>query len=154
MTDRYDRALGALTGLAVGDALGMPTQLLPRQRILERYGALTWFLDAPDDTEISQGTPAGRVTDDIDQALIHGRLLVEGAGRVDPQRLADELLRWETRMVDRGVGGPARPVHPPRRLDSPPEAGKFCAARGFRAATARRRATSPRPSHARFEPVA
>ena len=44
MTDRYDRALGALTGLALGDALGMPTQLLPRQRILDQYGVLTWAL--------------------------------------------------------------------------------------------------------------
>jgi ADP-ribosylglycohydrolase len=99
---RRDRALGALTGLALGDALGMPTQLLPRQRILERYGALTWFVDAPDENEISRGTAAGRVTDDTDQALILGRLLVEGAGRVDPRRLADELLSWEARMVDQG----------------------------------------------------
>jgi ADP-ribosylglycohydrolase len=99
---RYDRALGALTGLALGDALGMPTQSLPRQRILERYPALTWFVEAPDENEISRGTPAGRVTDDTDQALILGRLLVEGGGRVDPRRLADELLGWETRMVDQG----------------------------------------------------
>jgi ADP-ribosylglycohydrolase len=102
VSDRYDRAVGALTGLALGDALGMPTQLLPRERILERYGELTWFVDAPDENEISRGTPAARVTDDTDQALILGRLLVEGGGRVDPRRLADELLSWETRMVERG----------------------------------------------------
>ncbi|MCW2640781.1 MAG: ADP-ribosylglycohydrolase [Dactylosporangium sp.] len=102
MVARRDRALGALTGLALGDALGMPTQSLSRQRILERYGALTWFVDAPDENEISRGTAAGRVTDDTDQALILGRLLVEGAGRVDPRRLADELLSWEARMVDQG----------------------------------------------------
>jgi ADP-ribosylglycohydrolase len=102
MSDRYDRARGALTGLALGDALGMPTQLLPRELILERYGVLTWFVDAPDDNEISRGTPAGRVTDDTDQALILGRLLVEGAGRVDPRRFADELLAWEAGMVAQG----------------------------------------------------
>jgi ADP-ribosylglycohydrolase len=102
MTDRYDRALGALTGLALGDALGMPTQLLPRERIRQRYGELTWFVDAPDDNEISRGTPAGRVTDDTDQAVILGRLLVAGRGRVDPHRFADELLAWESRMARRG----------------------------------------------------
>lgn len=100
--DRYDRALGALTGLALGDALGMPTQLLPRERIRERYGELTWFVDAPHDNEISRGTPAGRVTDDTDQAVILGRLLVEGRGRVDPRRFADELLAWEARMAQQG----------------------------------------------------
>ncbi|MDQ1691831.1 MAG: hypothetical protein QOD87_1939, partial [Pseudonocardiales bacterium] len=30
MSDRHQRALGALYGLAIGDALGMPTQSLPR----------------------------------------------------------------------------------------------------------------------------
>jgi ADP-ribosylglycohydrolase len=102
VSDRYDRTLGALTGLALGDALGMPTQLLPRERIRERYGELTWFVDAPDDNEISRGTPAGRVTDDTDQAVILGRLLVEGHGRVDPRRFAYELLAWEARMAQRG----------------------------------------------------
>jgi ADP-ribosylglycohydrolase len=102
VSDRYDRALGALTGLALGDALGMPTQALPRHRVGSLFGTLTWFVDAPDCNEISRGTPAGRVTDDTDQALILGRLLVEGGGRVDPRRLADELLGWEARMVEQG----------------------------------------------------
>ena len=31
-----DRAIGALTGLAIGDALGMPTQSLPRGTIASR----------------------------------------------------------------------------------------------------------------------
>ena len=34
MTDRQSRAAGALYGLAIGDALGMPTQLLPRPQIV------------------------------------------------------------------------------------------------------------------------
>jgi ADP-ribosylglycohydrolase len=102
VTDRYDRALGSLTGLALGDALGMPTQLLPREQIRQRYGELTWFVEAPDDNEISRGIPAGRATDDTDQAVILGRLLVEGQGRVDPKRFADELLAWEARMARQG----------------------------------------------------
>jgi ADP-ribosylglycohydrolase len=98
----YDRALGALTGLAMGDALGMPTQLLAREEIRRRYGEVDGFLPAPDDNEISRGTPAARVTDDTDQALIVARLLIEGRGRVDPRRLAGELLAWERTMVARG----------------------------------------------------
>ena len=42
-----DRALGALYGLAVGDALGMPTQLYPRDEVLARFGDLTWFVAGP-----------------------------------------------------------------------------------------------------------
>jgi ADP-ribosylglycohydrolase len=96
------RARGALIGLAIGDALGMPTQYLPRELIAERYGVLDDFQPAPDDNPISRGMPAGRVTDDTDQAVILGRLLVEGQGRVDPEAFARELLAWEKRMIAAG----------------------------------------------------
>jgi ADP-ribosylglycohydrolase len=101
-TDATNRARGALTGLAIGDALGMPTQYLSRASIAERYGVLSDFEPAPDDNEISRGMPAGRVTDDTDQAVILGTLLVEGRGRVDPERFARQLLAWEKRMREAG----------------------------------------------------
>ena len=38
------RARGALYGLAIGDALGRPTQMLSRREIVERWGEfLTGF---------------------------------------------------------------------------------------------------------------
>jgi len=96
---RIDRARGALVGLAIGDALGMPTQMLPRERIRELIGELRGFVPAPVENEISSGTPAGRVTDDTDQAVILGRLLVEGGGRVDADEFAKRLLAWQETMV-------------------------------------------------------
>jgi ADP-ribosylglycohydrolase len=95
---RRDRAIGALTGLAVGDALGMPTQYLSREVIQQRYGVLDDFHPGPDDNEISRGQPAGRVTDDTDQAVILGELFVAGRGTVDPVAFADRLTAWEQRM--------------------------------------------------------
>ena len=95
---RSDRAEGALLGLAVGDALGMPTQSLPRATIDQLYGGLRWFEPGPEANEISRGLPAGRVTDDTDQALIVARALVAGDGHVPPGRLAHDLLAWEARM--------------------------------------------------------
>jgi ADP-ribosylglycohydrolase len=100
--DVYDRAIGALTGLALGDALGMPTQNLPRELVQQRYGVLDDFHPGPDDNEISRGRPAGRVTDDTDQAIILGTLFVAGHGHVDPYRFAEELLGWERRMREAG----------------------------------------------------
>ena len=48
MTQASQRAAGALYGLAIGDALGMPTQALPRDQIVARYGSLiATFKDAP-----------------------------------------------------------------------------------------------------------
>jgi ADP-ribosylglycohydrolase/sugar/nucleoside kinase (ribokinase family) len=97
------RALGALYGLAVGDALGMPTQSLPRARIVAAYGGLvTTFEPAPPDHPLAAGLPAGSVTDDTEQALLLARLLIEGGGRVDPAELARRLLGWERSMRERG----------------------------------------------------
>ena len=99
MDDRLrDRARGALTGLAVGDALGMPTQTLPLATVRARYGVLDGFRPGPDDNAISRGLPAGRVTDDTDQAVLLGELLVAGGGELDPHAFARALAEWEGRM--------------------------------------------------------
>lgn len=97
-----DRAYGALLGLAIGDALGMPTQYTAREKIVERYGILDWFQPGPPENFISRGMPAARVTDDTDQAVILGEMLVEGRGHVDPEAFAQALLAWEARMIAAG----------------------------------------------------
>ena len=97
-----DRALGAFYGLAIGDALGMPTQLLPRSTVRELFGELPWFEPGPDSNEISAGLPAGRVTDDTDQAMIVARTLLDGAGTIDLVLLAERLLDWERSMEAAG----------------------------------------------------
>jgi len=100
---RFERALGALTGLALGDALGMPTQSLSRAAIVARYGSsLDGFEPGGDDQPIAAGLPAGRVTDDTEQALLLAELLVEGAGHIDGRLMADRLLAWEDDMRARG----------------------------------------------------
>lgn len=98
-----ERALGALLGLAIGDALGMPTQLLSRDEIVARYGpVLTGFEPAPPGHPIAAGMAAGRVTDDTEQAVILGQVLVDGGGVVDPRELAGRLIAWEAEMRARG----------------------------------------------------
>jgi ADP-ribosylglycohydrolase len=97
------RAQGALYGLAIGDALGMPTQLLSRPQIVARWGPLlTGFEPAPDEHPIAAGHQAGDITDDTEQAVLLGRLLVAGHGRIDPRELADALVAWEADMKARG----------------------------------------------------
>jgi ADP-ribosylglycohydrolase len=97
------RARGALYGLAIGDALGMPTQMLSRAQIHERWGALLrGFEPAPAGHPIAAGLPAGAITDDTEQAVLLGRLLVKGRGTVDPRELAEALVGWERDMAARG----------------------------------------------------
>jgi len=97
------RAWGALYGLAVGDALGMPTQMLSRAEIRGRWGSLLpGFEPAPPGHPIAAGMPAGAITDDTEQAVLLARLLVKGHGTVDPRELAEALIRWERDMAERG----------------------------------------------------
>ena len=96
------RARGALYGLAVGDALGMPTQMLSRAEIRGRWGSLLpGFEPAPPGHPIAAGMPAGAVTDDTEQAILLGRLLVRGHGTIAP-RTGTALVRWERDMAERG----------------------------------------------------
>jgi ADP-ribosylglycohydrolase len=97
-----DSALGALYGLAIGDALGMPTQMLSRQTIANRYGALRSFEPAAADHPLAAGMTAGSITDDTEQALLLARLLIEGDGHVDAAVFAHELVQWEEGMRAKG----------------------------------------------------
>jgi ADP-ribosylglycohydrolase len=96
------RAEGALTGLAVGDALGMPTQGLSPAVIRRTMGRVDRLLPAAPDHPIAAGLPAGSVTDDTEQALLLAETLLENAGRIDPAELARRLTEWEERMRARG----------------------------------------------------
>ena len=93
-------------GLAIGDALGMPTEMLSRPQIVARWGSLlTGFEPAPPGHPIAAGLPAGAVTDDTEQAVLLGRLLVAGRGTVDPGELAEALVSSECDMAARGSLG-------------------------------------------------
>jgi len=97
------RAAGALYGLAIGDALGMPTQSLPRAEVVARFGPLVgWFEPGPADHPLAAGLPAGSVTDDTEQAVLLARLVIEGDGHVDPAELARRLAAWEDHVRQRG----------------------------------------------------
>ena len=97
-----ERALGAFYGLALGDALGMPTQSFSRAQILNRFGLITCLLDAPADQPIAPNMPAGSITDDTEQAILVAQLLVDGSGSIDPRTLAQRLINWEATMQAKG----------------------------------------------------
>ena len=98
-----DRAMGALYGLAIGDALGMPTQLLSRRQITARWGPLlTGFEPAPPGHPIAAGLPPGAVTDDTEQAVLLARMLVKNRGVPGPDDWAAALIAWELDMAERG----------------------------------------------------
>lgn len=97
------RAQGALAGLAIGDALGMPTQLLSRQQVAKLFPTLDGLKDGPPENAISAGQPAGSVTDDTQQALILARLLIAGNGHFDAHAFVAQLLAWSREAEANGT---------------------------------------------------
>jgi ADP-ribosylglycohydrolase len=103
LAESRGHARGALYGLAIGDALGMPTQLLTRAEVTARWGPrLAGFEAAPPGHPIADGMPAGSVTDDTEQAVLLARLLISGHGEIDPREWASALVDWERDMAARG----------------------------------------------------
>jgi ADP-ribosylglycohydrolase len=102
MSSAGERALGALYGLAIGDALGMPTQLMSREDVEAYFGTLDGFRDAPSDHRIAAGLPAGSITNDTEQALLLADALLAGGGHVNSEDLARRLLAWAEHARERG----------------------------------------------------
>ena len=108
MDPRFARAYGALAGLALGDALGMPTQAMSPAQIRAVYGRITGLVDGDASQPYAPGMPAGSVTDDTEQALLIASLLVRGRGSSSGRvalgavEFAHALLAWEDSMIRRG----------------------------------------------------
>lgn len=98
-----ERALGALAGVSIGDAMGMPTQTLTRERIASSYGLVEGFRDAVPDHPVSAGLRAGTITDDTEQSILIAHHLISRDGCIDQRVWAEELLAWERDTHARGV---------------------------------------------------
>ncbi|RMG65541.1 MAG: ADP-ribosylglycohydrolase family protein [Chloroflexi bacterium] len=93
---------GGLYGQALGDAFGMPALLSPAQT-RARFGQIAHFIPAPDDHPVHGGLPAGRITDDTEQAIWLAREIIR-AGGVTLEGTARALLSWYD-----AIGGDACP---------------------------------------------
>jgi len=98
-----DRFLGALLGLAIGDALGMPVEGWPAAKIAERLGRIEGyhrrvFADG------SEAKP-GEFTDETEIALCLVESMTANGGELDPDNVGARLLylargesrRWMSR---------------------------------------------------------
>lgn len=103
MNTAEDRALGALLGGALGDAMGMPTQTLAPEAIAAAHGRVAGFVAPMPDHPVSRGLPAGSVTDDTEQALLLAQQLIANPGRFDHAAWVAALLRWEEGVRARGL---------------------------------------------------
>ncbi len=99
-----DRAFAALVGLAIGDALGMPTQSLSRAAIVREFGEFVKdFEPARSNHPYAAGLAAATITDDTEQALILANELLRDEPTFDARRYAAMLLEWQESARRRGL---------------------------------------------------
>jgi ADP-ribosyl-[dinitrogen reductase] hydrolase len=99
-----DRSIGALLGLAVGDALGAPVE--GRQR--DSFPLVVDFAASE-----LHGLAPGEWTDDTAMAICLAEALLE-RGRIEPADLLGRFLRWH-RFGENSCGGRAAGVSPTTR---------------------------------------
>ncbi|MCU0826428.1 MAG: ADP-ribosylglycohydrolase family protein [Tabrizicola sp.] len=98
-----DRALAALTGVALGDAMGMPAQTLDRDVIQAAYGRITGLIAPMPGHPVSHGLKAGQVTDDTEQTILLARRLLSDAPDFDAAAWGRDLMDWEAGVATRGL---------------------------------------------------
>lgn len=96
-----------LEAIAVGDAVGMPTEFMTRQQIRDIYGQIDG-LPAPESSLTHNNLKYAQVTDDTEQNIYLIREFCK-RGRIDVNETALCLLRWvrETDAVGKKYIGPS-----------------------------------------------
>ena len=90
----FDKIYGCLLGVAAGDAMGMPTSLLPADEIQRLFPeGVDTFLPAPPGHLIHDRMVAGEVTDDTQQTLLLADLFLE-TGSFAAEGVARKLIAW------------------------------------------------------------
>ena len=96
MTNMLNKILGCLYGQALGDAFAMPAQVHPDDT--ERaFGWLDSWQPAPKDHIVHAGLPAGRITDDSEQAFSIAQAVID-EGAVTLAAAVKGLLAWYDRV--------------------------------------------------------
>ena len=101
------RIAGALAGVAIGDAMGMPLEFMTREEIRNAYGRIEGFC-TPRPGHIHARMAAGKITDDTEQTLAIIEAL-DAHGRITPHVAGDAYLKWaeQSNAYESSVLGPS-----------------------------------------------
>lgn len=87
-----DRVLGTLYGVAVGDALGMPTEFLSRQQVKDIYGWVDEYHRTPSWHPLAH-LPAGSITDDTEQSVAMAEMVINNK-EFTTEDVVEALIKW------------------------------------------------------------
>lgn len=102
------RILGCLYGQAIGDAMGMPSELWPKRRIINYFGWIERFLPGPKENIAACEFSAAEFTDDTHQCIALMDALNETNGVANPPIIARHILLWARRCqaFEKNILGP------------------------------------------------
>jgi len=97
-----DRVRGMFLGIAIGDALGMPVEMMSFSEIKARHGRLMRYVDPPADHKFhgKTGLTAGMWTDDTQLTIAVAESLIE-AGKIN----LDSMSEWHIKAFKESVSG-------------------------------------------------
>lgn len=88
------RILGAFYGQALGDSMGMPSELWPRTRVKAHFGWIDRFLPGPAENNAACYFDACHFTDDTSMALALADAILECDGAIVPEIIARNVMTW------------------------------------------------------------
>ena len=109
---KAERILGALYGQALGDAMGMPSELWPRTRVKAHFGWIDRFLPGPAENNAACYFNQAEFTDDTSMALCLADALLECDGEIVPDVIGRNILGWAERFdaFNKNVLGPTSKI--------------------------------------------
>lgn len=94
LSNKENAILGAFYGQALGDAMGMPSELWPRSRVKAFFGWIDRFLPGPAENNAACYFKQAEFTDDTSMALALADAIIECEGDIDPAIIGRNILTW------------------------------------------------------------
>ena len=89
-----NKIAGAIYGMALGDAMGMPSELWGREKVRKYFGKIEGLLDGPSENSVACNYKKGQFTDDTGQALVIIDSLNDTNFKSNSKDIATKLLKW------------------------------------------------------------
>lgn len=100
----FEKILGCLAMVAIGDAIGMPAHDMTTEEIRERFRGPIQNLNNPfKDSRIHRGMKAGQITDDAGLTFQIARAYIENRGKITPSLVGKYVADWVNEAISKGL---------------------------------------------------
>ncbi|OCG10774.1 hypothetical protein A9G09_11715 [Gilliamella sp. wkB292] len=109
---KENKILGTFYGQAIGDAMGMPSELWPRTKVQSYFGWIDTFLPGPKENNAACYFNQAQFTDDTSMALALADAIIECNGQIEPNTIANNIMKWAQNFdaFNKNVLGPTSKI--------------------------------------------